>query len=206
VTERPPLFAQLKDAFAGAFRYPDWPRKTILQGLWLLVPVAGYFALLGWQRKVYEGLREGATELPEPGFAPYLRGGVPGFFAVATLYVVPMALMLLAELSREVLKTGRSGDELIEGPIIVYVLISYPDALRRTLEKRERIPALRIWPTVSAVRRAPKAFLMVALAMVVAYLLAGAGVYTCLGFFLTAPLGHLIAARIAFVWQRELEV
>ncbi len=203
------MFERIKQAFLAPFADPDWATTSIRQGVWLLVPLVGYVALLGWQRAAFEAARRGEQRLPPPGFGEYLKQGWPTFWAVVLMYAVPVVLFsLLVELPAQVLHLRVGAyvpQEIFQFPGVALVFLAYVEVLRRALVGGESASILRPGPSLRAIRKNPGAYFAIALAMVVAYIGASIGLYACcVGAIFTGPLGHAVAARLVLIWEQEL--
>jgi hypothetical protein len=71
------------DAFAFAFRDPQWLSKMVVQALILIIPIVGWIAMTGWMMMAFENVRSGRNELPPAGF--HLSRGI-GIFGVFFIY------------------------------------------------------------------------------------------------------------------------
>jgi len=86
-------------SFADGLRYPWGEPKRLLNGLWFLIPIVGWFALTGYFQKILRALVAGnKTSLPEfVDFSDNLKSGfiifvkaIPLFLAHTLLYSVPL--------------------------------------------------------------------------------------------------------------------
>jgi hypothetical protein len=73
------------DAFGWAFRDPSWLGKVVVQGLILIIPIAGWIAAVGWLMMAFENARTGRNELPPAGF--HLERGI-ALFGVYVIYAI----------------------------------------------------------------------------------------------------------------------
>jgi hypothetical protein len=83
--------------FEEGLKFPWGKAKRLWNILWILIPILGYFAIIGYTRKIILGLSKGNTkELPIFGnFWDNLKEGFMIF-----IYFIPtiIALMLIAEI------------------------------------------------------------------------------------------------------------
>lgn len=201
--------ANLGPAFSGVFRVPDALRIMVVQGLFLLLPVVGYVALLGWQREVFERARREDDALPPPELTGYLARGFAPFQAMVTLALVPLLPVLLGVLvlsSMHLRPSGYLPPEILQ-PLYTFVLVvSYPAVLRASLAGERRMPVFSPIHLVRTAARAPQTYAIVTLGVFAALLVTSIGFQMCcVGAIVTAPLGHAVAARIVASWQREIE-
>ncbi|MFT3842383.1 MAG: DUF4013 domain-containing protein [Myxococcaceae bacterium] len=203
------MVEKLKAAFLGIFADASWPITIVKQGAFLLIPFVGYVALLGWQRRAFEAAREGDHKLPPAGFGVYLSAGWTPFFAIVLMYLIPVALFsLLIGVPAQILHI-RIGAwlpmEIFQVPLSLAIICAYVEVARRAFVSGEVASILKPAPSVRAIKAAPQTYLIIAAAMIGAYIAATAGLSACLiGVLFTAPLGHAIAANLLAVWQNEL--
>jgi len=201
--------ARLGRAFRYAFADPEWPGRYLIAGAILLIPVAGYLALLGWQRRVYEAVRRGERHLPPPDLSQDIKLGVPTFVNVLVLGGAALLVMALVVIPLRAMgvRPGAYFPEPIVGPLfVVLVLVIFPEILRRALAAGDKAALLRPGLSLGVVRRQPRAYTVTVLGMVVAYLTAALGANVCcFGLVLTAPLGHVLAAHLIAEWERDVE-
>lgn len=203
------MLEKLKAAFLGVFADPTWPQTILKQGAYLLIPFAGYVALLGWQRRAFEAARDGDHKLPPAGFGAYLSAGWTPFFAVVLMYLIPVALFSLVIGVPAQIFHIRIGAwlpmEIFQVPLSLAIICAYVEVARRAFVTGEVAAIVKPGPSVRAIRAAPQSYLIIAAAMLGAYIAATAGLSACLiGVLFTAPLGHAIAANLLAVWQNEL--
>jgi hypothetical protein len=201
--------ARLGRAFRYAFADPEWAGRYLIAGAILLIPVAGYLALLGWQRRVYEAVRRGERGLPAPELSRDINLGVPTFVNVVVLGGAALLVMALVVIPLRALgvRAGAYFPEPIVGPLFVaLVLLVFPEILRRALAAGDKAALLRPGLSLGVVRRQGRAYGVTVLGMVVAYLVAALGANVCcLGLVLTAPVGHVLAAHLVAEWARDVE-
>jgi hypothetical protein len=203
------VIEKLKVAIPGIFTDPSWAATIFKQGLYLLIPIAGYVALLGWQRRVFESARDGDHKLPPAGFTAHLAAGWTPFFAIVLMYGVPMALFGLvigvpAELFH--LRIGAYLPmEIFQVPLSVAIICAYIEVARRSFAFGEVASIIKPAASIRAVRSSPVNYLIIAACMLGAYMVTVGGLSACLiGVIFTAPLGHAMAATLLAVWQNEL--
>lgn len=195
------------EALQRPFRDPRWLSKCLLQGLLGLVPVVGWIALLGWQRRVFSAARRGDDALPEPALA--LGDGAPLAIALVVWMAIPgvplgVAATALAATHHRV--SGYLPPEILQFPLGLYAFATYPELLRRALSRSEWWAALRPAATIAAIRARPLSFLKAAGATFLALLVVAMGANACgVGLLLSAPVGHAMAAYVAFAWAREVD-
>jgi hypothetical protein len=77
------------EAFTWMFRDPAWRFRFLVQGLILLVPVVGLIALAGWMLACMDNVRDERFELAPNGF--YIERGIQ-LFAVALIYFLVLSI------------------------------------------------------------------------------------------------------------------
>jgi hypothetical protein len=77
------------DAFGFPFRDPAWVGKIVVQGLILIIPIAGLIATAGWILMTFDNLRAGRQELAPAGF--HFSRGI-GLFGAWLIYAVVLAI------------------------------------------------------------------------------------------------------------------
>jgi hypothetical protein len=77
------------DAFGFPFRDPAWAGKIAVQGLILIIPIAGLIATAGWMLMTFDNLRAGRQELAPAGF--HFSRGI-GLFGAWFIYAVALAI------------------------------------------------------------------------------------------------------------------
>lgn len=77
------------DAFGFPFRDPAWVGKIAVQGLILIIPIAGLIATAGWMLMTFDNLRAGRQELAPAGF--HFSRGI-GLFGVWLIYAVVLSI------------------------------------------------------------------------------------------------------------------
>jgi hypothetical protein len=77
------------DAFGFAFKDPAWVGKIAVQGLILIIPIAGLIATAGWMLMTFDNIRAGRQELAPAGF--HFSRGI-GLFGAWLIYAVVLAI------------------------------------------------------------------------------------------------------------------
>lgn len=200
--------ARLVRALRFAFADPAWPRRYALAGIALLIPVAGYLALLGWQRRVYEAVRRGDRQLPRLELRGDLRRGVPTLVNLLVFFGVPLLLAGLASPQRLFHHGPGLLVEATARVLAVLIFGAFPEMLRRALDSGEALVVVRPQASLIVVRRRPAAYIVTGLAMFAAFLVTALGGYLGfgVGLVLSAPLGHVLAAHLITEWQHDVEV
>jgi len=216
-----------KRAFDATIQDPSWARKCIMAGLPILIPVVGWVAMLGWQRRRFERARAGRDDLPEPSLGEDLAQGVDPaiamlnampfvLLAVALTFGIPFLMMLLGALLSEASKPlgglvaiGATMSQLL-GMALWFVLVSIinlasPELLRRAF-LGERFPLFNPTPSLRIIRDNLNDFVVVLVLTLLANILAGFGIYLCcVGFVLTRPIAAAFQAHLLGQWQARLD-
>ena len=85
-------------AFTYQFEAEDWWKKLLLTGLIALIPVVGFFYLIGWMMEIAGRFAQASSgqsvELPDVDFGGFLGKGFQGFI-VGIVYSLPAMIVLL---------------------------------------------------------------------------------------------------------------
>ena len=208
---------------------PDWLKKCAFPGLIFfvtsfipLVNIAGFAAMLGWQRRIFDAAREGREELPEHDIGADLAYGVDPLLAVLNL-LLPMGFVGLLTFGLPMI-VGAMVAALLQGSdlaaifavgmmlfqvagffvfaaMVAFSFAAMPELLRRGF-RGERLPLLSIGKSVALVRANPVPYLVLCACMVVANMVGGIGVYLCcVGMIITQPIGNAFAAHLLGQWD-----
>ena len=198
-----------RDAFDYAFGDPAWPFRYLKLAFILLIPVVGYLALLGWQVRVFDSVRLGRRGLPVPELSTDIGRGVPTFINAILLFVVPVFLAAFLALPLDALgiPPNRYTDpEVLRWLASTFVVVAYPELLRRSVVRGEKLALLKPFPSFRAMLHDPVSFAFTLFGTVVALLVASFGIYAFgVGVLFTIPIGHAMAAHVVVHWQRDLE-
>lgn len=210
-------------ALKGLTADPQWFKKYAIAGLFLLVPIVGPIAWLGWLRRVYEAAREGDFEfLPEIEFSEDLSLGIAPLVAMLNLMVPAMVMVFgVWIVAFGVLMVGSGVDQATDGSgvggmiagltmLVLYGLMSVgilainlltPEIQRRGFNG-EMTPLLSPGTSLRALVRSPGPYLMTLLGIFLANLIASVGVLACyIGMFLTMPMAMVVMARLLAQWD-----
>ena len=77
------------DAFGFPFKDPAWVSKIAIQGLILIIPIAGLIATAGWILITFDNIRAGRQELAPAGF--HFSRGI-GLFGAWLIYAVVLGI------------------------------------------------------------------------------------------------------------------
>jgi hypothetical protein len=200
--------ARLTRAVRFAFADRAWPQRYGLAAAVLLIPVAGALALLGWQRRVFEGIRRGGPpQLPRLELKRDLRLGLPTFVNLLLFFGVPLLLARLTS-PRQIFARGAGCRVAATATVLsILVFVVFPELLRRVCTSGEHVALLRPRPSLLVVRRRPAAYIVTVLAMFAAWLVMalGATMSWGLGLLVAAPPAHVIAAHLMTEWQHDVE-
>lgn len=211
-------------AFELVTRDPDWLRKLIFAGLPVLIPLVGWIALLGWQRRVFDNVRQGQEVLPDPSLMEDIKYGIDPLIALLN----PMPVMLLVmfvgfglpAIGMAVLGSMGGGDaaqvlglvfglvQIVGGLVWLVTIIAFqvilPELIRRGF-RGERFPLLSLGVSVAAIRANLSPYVMLIIGSFVANLVGGLGIYLCcVGFFLTQPAAMAFLAHLTAQWDQKV--
>ena len=199
---------------------PDWMKKCGMHGLVMLIPIAGFLALFGWGRKIFENAKNDERILPELDIGGEISYGIPPLVAMLNPAAIILPLMIV------IMGIGMAGG-MISGVVggdaggiigIVMMVITFglygvfmllafglqlltPEIQRRGYNG-EMGPLFSPGSSLRAIKANPKAFVMTFIGLFVANFIGGLGVIACyVGMFLTVPFGHAMAAHILAQWD-----
>jgi hypothetical protein len=197
-------------AFSYVFQDPDWIKKLAVIALVTLIPVVGWFVLLGWSLEVTRHvIQRDPTPLPNVRFGEQLGHGFRGFL-VGLVYAIPVILLQLPI----ILATSLSGnlDADVAGTLVAVVSVCcgglifiyaiclaviLPAAYANFVAQNRVGAGLKLGEIFGLLRAAPGAYLFVLLGSILAGFVASLGTILCVvGVLLTAAyaqavMGHL---------------
>lgn len=201
-----------------AFQDKDWWKKCLVAGLYTFIPIIGMIAVMGWQRRIFDQIREGhPVPLPDVRFSEDLSYGLTPFIAMMNTGIIILVLWFgMAILG------GVAGaiDETLGGVMMIFgglcvslvamvLSLLFPDFLRRAFVENERFPLFKPGPSMKAIKEDFGGYLMLYLGIYLANFLGGLGGLACgVGAVLTTPLGmammmHFLAQYTAKVESRK---
>lgn len=202
---------------------PDWLKKCAMHGLVLLIPIAGFLALFGWSRKIYERAQAGERSLPDLDIGTEISHGIPPLVAMLNTLLIMLPMMFLMWTTIAVVgigggSLGSLGDEAagIAGVLMVVVMLgvqlmfmfgiivvqAFIPEIQRRGYNGELGPLLSPGASIAAIKGNPKAYLMTFIGLFVANFIGGIGVVACyFGALVTAPFGHAMSAHILAQWD-----
>jgi hypothetical protein len=214
----------LAAAFSFATSDPDWPKKVLMAGLYLLIPFVGPFVLLGWEKRLVE-VAFTAKEIPPVELGTDLGAGFRVFLGLlitmAPMFVILTGVqcagilptILLESVENEGARTAMlfaaTGFSLIGMGVFMVLILAYqvlmPDLLRRIF-RGELAPVLAIGRTIDAIKRSPTPYFVAFGGMLIARLVGSLGMVACfVGLLVTYPLSLLIMAHVLAQWDRIAE-
>ncbi|MCP4805929.1 MAG: DUF4013 domain-containing protein [Proteobacteria bacterium] len=207
----------------AAFKYatsdPDWMKKMFVAGLFLLIPIIGLVAMLGWMREIFFRVRENKPGLPDIQFGRHIEQGWAPLVAVlnTALPTVPMVLPAFAAMGLVVVGQ-ETGDEalanlgvtLMVGTQGLIMLMSValnlviPEFWRRGFHG-ELGPIFSFGSSLRAIRANFVPALIVFLGFLAANLASSIGIFFCyVGIFLTLPFAYVVQAHLIAQWDALL--
>lgn len=218
----------IKRAIDAVTQDPNWARKCFMAGLPILIPIIGWVALLGWERRHFEAVREGRdAELPEPSLSEDLSRGVDP--AIAVLNALPFVVLtfvmtfglplatglvstVVAQVSQPLAGLIAVSGTLMQlfGMFLSFALITMinlisPELLRRAF-LGEHFPLYSPRVSLSLIKEHLNDFVVVLVLSLLANLLAGFGVYLCcVGLLLTRPIAVAFQGHMLGQWQAKLD-
>ena len=202
---------------------PDWIKKCGMHGLVMLIPIAGFMALFGWSRKIYERVRVGERSLPELDLGTEVSHGIAPMVAILNTVVIMLPLLILMWGSLMLVgfgggALGSAGDAaagiagiltlvLMFGIQLIFMISVFaiqtiiPELQRRGYNG-EMGPLFSPGASIAAIKGNPKAYLMTFIGLFVANFIGSVGMFACyVGGLITLPFGHAMAAHILAQWD-----
>lgn len=212
-----------KRALEFVTRDPDWMKKCFMAGLPILVPIAGPIAFLGWQRRVFDNVRQNQESLPDPAFMDDLKYGVDPFIAMLNpLPVLFVLVLVLFGVPAVLMAVGGSigGDAggalamvgsllqvlamLVWFVVVMVFSVISPELVRRGFHG-ERFPLLSPRASIAPIMANKMPYVMAILAAFVGNLVGGLGFYVCcVGLFLTMPAGKVFYVHMLAQWDETV--
>ncbi|MFT5684511.1 MAG: hypothetical protein ACI8RZ_005452 [Myxococcota bacterium] len=203
----------LGEALAYPFQMPGWWKLYLILGLVMLVPIAGFFVLFGWQARIFDRIRAGRSGVPDLDIGTDVRRGAKVFGSLM-LNTMPLFLPIygLFFAGMGVLEFG--GEEML--PVALAILLpSYLLMMVGALAMNVLIPELQRraylgqWLTLlrprasyRAIRAAPTSYLLALVGMFLGNMIGSLGIVACyFGIFLSMPIGYAIATHAIAQWS-----
>ncbi len=222
-----PAQVEFGSALSGITSDPQWLKKYGLAGVFMLIPVVGPIAVMGWQRRVFEAARQGDTEtLPDIDLGNDIGYGVPVFVAMLNLAVpmmvvaaVLVAVGILAALLGGGIESATDnsgvggalsalvmlGGYAVMLVVIFAISLFVPEIQRRGFNG-EMTPLLSPGQSIAAIKNNLGAYGMVLVGMLIANFISSIGAFACyVGIFFTMPIAMAILARLIAQWDAVVE-
>lgn len=212
-------------SFSYVFEDPNWASKIVIGGILAIIPVVGWFLVMGYMiavaRNVIQGNPQPLPEWSDFGqlFLDGIYGFVIGFAYVLPIVIVACFMFLPASLiaspdngaGRALFTLASccfSAFALIYGILVGWFFI--PAALGRYADTNDLSSALRLGEVLDISRADPVAFLIALLISWVAGFVASFGIIICcIGVIFTAFYAQCVTGHIygqAYVEAREKAV
>jgi hypothetical protein len=203
---------QFSEIFQFQFKDPDWIKKLLLAGLISLIPVVGGFFLMGWTLQITKKvINHEPVTLPEINFGEYMGVGFKAI-VIALVYSLPVIIVSIPmalvgpigaavgmdENTLGILMTVVSlccgGLELIFGLAAGFLL---PAALASFVVNGTISSGLKFADVFALVKKAPVAYLLVLVGMLVANFVSSLGLIACgIGVLFTMPYAMTMMAHL----------
>jgi hypothetical protein len=193
-------------AFTFPFRDPDWFRKILIIALVALIPIIGWFVLMGWAFQIAQRVIRGDFQpLPELDFGEQLGKGFQ-VLVVSIVYTIPIAITTIpmTVLGQMTTNAGSDFQSVIAIASICwgFVVILYslllmfvlPAAIGRFASTGTMSDAFQFSEVIALARRNPVAFLLVVLGSFLAglFITPIGGILCGIGTVLTATYSQAI--------------
>lgn len=204
-------------------RDPEWMKKLLFAGLHMIVPIAGVLAVLGWQRRIFDGARVGQDELPQPDFMEDLKYGIDPFIAMLNVAIVmiPLMMVLFGVPFAIMMAGGAIGGDAAQvvGAIggilnilamfvwflvVLVINVMMPELIRRGL-RGERFPLFSPGASIAAIRSNVMPYVMLIVGSFVANFVGGIGIWLCcVGVFITQPAAMGAVGNLLGQWDQKV--
>jgi hypothetical protein len=177
---------------------PEWVKKLLLMGVFMLIPVAGILNLLGYTKACYQSRSAGETTLP-PAELKYIADGFWIFVAVLPAVAPIFVLYIVMGVGAVVF-----GDSIMSTLIIAIcslclmvaglaIMALQPAILYRHFVHGDRWAALQVREMWELVKVHSSPYIMLWVALFVAGLIGQLGVMACyIGMFFTMPFCYAV--------------
>jgi hypothetical protein len=185
-------------ALTFQFKDPAWIKKLFLAGLISMIPVLGWFFVLGWSLEITRGvIKNESQELPEIDLVEDLMRGIKGF-AISFIYSLPSLIGMLpvgivAVFGFVFSTADRNGIGSVATAMVLFcffgialvygILINLliPAAFGNFLAKDGNVTAgFELRNVIRMVRNAPVAYFLVLVGQFLCFLIACLGLAACL--------------------------
>jgi len=198
--------------FGLAFSYPfqdkDWIQKILLTGVISLIPIVGQIAVLGWLIEITARVIRGESD-PMPKWEDFGGLFMSGLKAFALGFIFGLPLMIIAfpaaiidtlvdsesaAVVFSLLLACLSCLSIIYGLALAFII---PAAYGELAATGSLASALNIGTLIERIRKAPAAYLLAFLGILVASFLAGFGVILCfVGVLFTGAYAYAVEAHL----------
>ena len=202
----------LGKAFSFVFEDPNWVSKIIIGGIIAVIPIIGWFIVMGYMIGVARNVIRGNPE-PLPDWSDFGQMIVDGLygFVLGFVYVLPLIIIAcIFYLPAALLFSSDSGEMSAMGNLVsccfTLFAVAYgflagwffiPAALGRYADTDELAAGLRFNEVLDISRANPGAFLIALLVSIIASFLAGFGIILCcVGVLFTSFYSQLVTGHI----------
>ncbi len=209
-------------AISYPMQTPDWWMRCAKTGLFMLIPIAGMVALMGWMKQIFEESRAGnATELPELDFGRHLSDGWRPFGAMfltmMTFYLIMgvlfgsvMALIAIVGAISQDAANIVGGIAMLLAQLLNMVMIL---GLNAYIVEQWRLslggslyPPASIVKSAKAVMAHPMPYVMTVVGLFLASMVGSLGFLACgVGMIVTLPAAWAVMAHLVGQWSRVAE-
>lgn len=202
-----------------------WLQKVLMHGLWMMVPVVGLLATLGWSRRIYHHVRQGNgyDGYPETNITDDIVGGGTPFVGLLNMGIVLGvfwgAAGVLAGIGFAVGQiSGNESSPVMLGLMALAVIVLYGGALvipivslvlgpelQRRANNGDAFPLLRLPQIIRIMRREPAAYLMAVAGLLCCQMVSMMGSLLCVAQFMTMPFGYVMRAHVLAQWDAVVE-
>ena len=196
-------------AFSYVFDDKDWVSKILIAGLIFLIPIVGQIYMMGWSIEIIRRYKAGRRDiLPATHFSAFLTLGLK-MLVVGLIYAIPVIILtFILNLFTGISSSSDSGTvQFIFGSLgcfggLLSILVNLLIALVSVygmikLAETDQIKACLDFSDIyNCIKANLGKFVIVALLMIVAELIQGAGLIICIGIIFTAPYGYAISAHL----------
>jgi len=201
------------DALKQPMNDGDWMKKCGMVGLLTLIPLVGPFAVLGWSIRYFQNLNQGDGSLPESfsdvggdigrGFKYVIANFIAFLPFILIIFCAGLLAPILGQIDQSLATVGAILSLLITLPVSLILAVLAPAVQYTHLATGSMVIFGSLGSTVGMIKRAPGAYVMAFIGLIVAQIVGQLGVIACfIGIFLTLPLGMAMQMAVFHDWAQ----
>jgi len=183
-------------SFSFVFSDPRWVSKLLIAGLMVLIPIFGWFALIGYCSRITRLVATTGTDLPLPEWDAFGDLFVDGFKVAAAGFVWSLPATVLGFVLGAATEDSSAGALLancITLPLALLISFVAPAVAGQIAVTGSFSEGLQVGRVIELVRRNPGDYLIVVLMTIVASFVAVLGfIALCIGILFTIAYAQLL--------------